>query len=131
MLESYSPKYVTYKELWERYVEGKLPKGRSLHICSQEEAVQSSVALKRALEVIAARTQIPSLLLKKQFKMGYNLKQSMAEIARFIRGDDTVSAVDIAQADLLIDEFKLYFDFDTPEDLFLEEEIDKISVIIS
>lgn len=123
MLYKYSPLLSKYNALWAKYGEQPASPNKFPTIETEEDAIKSSVKLNKALESIA----------KKQNK-------NIAEIVdAFVAGvlaapnkmDKLLSGLSkICVAQEIIEEYQLFFSFDSLDDLFLLDGMEKTSVMI-
>ena len=135
MLSAYTPLIAKYNELWQKHCEGKLEKGclPMPKIDSQEKAVKCSLAVNAYLVAKAKDGDVRVEKLKECFQNGHSIEHSLMLVSAYLRRrdfNDILLASDFKQAMADIDNFELWFDYDSTEELFLEDETTEKSVSI-
>lgn len=130
MLDGYIPLIDKYQELWAQYLAGQLTKSSlPFHvIMSQEEAVNLSLKIQLFLEAASHKSKLDISQLKRRFRLGQNMEDAVAHVTNFMRiaeanlAGDVISEADRVEANRLIDECELWFNFKDINELFLEED---------
>jgi len=150
ILIGYTPKLKTYQQLWRELSKEKKPASAlpTPKVKSQEDSVKWSMELQKTLDKKVQKTGHTYDDVRKEFTTGSNQFVSaiypnltrthwgLAKVNMFIRASgldrDGLLIIpeeqDILEAQKDVEENGLFFDFDTPDELFLDKNIE-VSVI--